>query len=162
MLKKTIYLIALILILAVVESCSTQMKTYEVKLLPSQMDTQSEGNSYLDQSVKYYDMRKYDSAIVFLHKAYSEDSSDFNIFLYYGKIYKEKNQYERASGALNKALDHCSSSTVERAEIYLEFAELELLRGDTSKALQNYLTVLQLQPDSKDALDAVSTLNSIR
>ena len=160
MLKKTLYITALITFLTVLDSCSTQMKIYKVKLLPSQTSTESVSNTYVNQSVRYYDRGEYDSAMVSLHKAYAEDSSDFNIFLCYGKIYREKEDYEKASSALNKALEYCSSSNAKRAEIYLEIAGLELLRGDISKAKQNYLTVLQLQPDSQDALDALSELNS--
>ena len=164
--KRRLLSILFIIILSLYTGCSSDMKTIKVRSLDAETVKSTifagkKTNNYLIKGNEYFNQNQYDSALVCYHKAYALDKNNWLVLYQFGQVAYETDNYELADYYYSLALDNCGHDKQQRAVIYLAFAHNEFKQGNHGKAHLKYITALQLDPQSKEAISGLKKIRSL-
>ncbi len=117
-----------------------------------------QANDWLEEALALYEDGKFDSCYQVLEKQISHDPSSWQAYYLKGRIETYKDEFEKSLRSLRLALQFCPDDTRSRAMVYLALAQCHEKSGDTARAQQNFVTALNLDPESEQARRGVERL----
>lgn len=157
------YLIIPILLLLV--SCGSELCTVKCRLvetLPSpSVNTESEKPDYLHIAYRFYNSREYDSTLVYLYKAYSENRDRWEVSYVYALTGLATGDFSSAEEYCYRALSINDTDKPDRAKIYTVLGLVCEQTNRPANARQHYLTALRLDTSAQAAREGLARTNQL-
>ena len=154
--------VIVILTISVLVGCSSQKEIIKARLVTQETEnTQINITGYLHTATEFYMQKSIDSALVYCHKSYAENPTNWELYFLYGQISMQTKKYMEADNYFNRALEYSKKEIDARSQIYFALGENEDARKNYKKAAQHYLMVVQLNPNSSLAQTAAQKIRLI-
>ncbi len=116
----------------------------------------------LDEGLMLLRQEKYEGARFLLRQATNLNPESWQAYYYRGLVSSRCDQYARAHDLLDSALIYAPRDNRTRGRIYLLLAQTCEQRGRLGQAQLNYITALNLCPDSSPAATALKRLRQLQ
>lgn len=165
-------LLPALLSLAIVTGCSQRMTV--VKAKQDKLDSQTFSyKSQPDSSHPAYDSYLSDGLILFrqgdferatdlFEQAISINKTGWQAHYYMGLALSKKQKHALAQSSYNYSLTYAPNDKRTRSRIYLAMAESWEKQGNLGQAELNYMTALNLFPDSSPAMAGLERIQQLR
>ena len=115
----------------------------------------------LSAAVELYRTGKHEAARDRLEQMLWEGPCGWEVYYYLGLAHTGCSQYQLADARLTASLDLGPNDRIARSMVYLALGENHELQGDLGRARQNYLTALNLHPQSVAVAEALKRLGPL-
>jgi tetratricopeptide (TPR) repeat protein len=161
-----------LLSLAIVTGCSQKItvvkarqdkldsQTFSYKSQPNSSDPAYDG--YLSDGLILFRQGEFEKARYFFEQAIGANITGWQAHYYLGLTLCKKQEHSLAQNSFNSSLTYAPNDKRTRSRIYLAMAESWEEQGNLGQAELNYITALNLFPDSSPATAGLKRIERLR
>ncbi len=165
-------LLALLLSMAIVTGCGqriTVVKAKQDRFASQGSDREKRSSppnpaydSYFNDALIVFRQGDYERATTLFGQAISINAESWQAHYYLGLAHCKKQEHDLAQSSFNSCLTCAPDDNRTRSRIYLAMAECWEKQGKLGQAELNYITALNLYPDSSPATAGLERIEQLR